>query len=79
MITMRVAKHRKLKVATLVVDGSDLSPFIQRYDAKQSPVLHNAVHTLLDGLKERDDIEIEVVYGRCETRAGENRRAGFRG
>ena len=60
----------------LVVDSNEVSRYIQRDETRLSPVLHNAVHSLLDGLKDRDDIEIEVVYGRNHAREGEARREG---
>lgn len=66
----------KLKIAMLVVDANDVSQYTQRDEARQSPVLHNAVHSLLSGLKERDDVEIQIVYGRNKVQEGENRWEG---
>ncbi len=66
----------RVKIAMLVVDSNEVSRYIQRDETRQSPVLHNAVHSLLDGLRGRDDIEIEVVYGRNDAREGEDRWEG---
>lgn len=66
----------KLKVVMLVVDANEVSQFIQRDATRQSPVLHNAVVNLLLGLKNREDLEIEIVYGRRESAEGEDRWEG---
>jgi glycosyltransferase involved in cell wall biosynthesis len=66
----------KLKLTMLVVDANDVSQYTQRDEARQSPVLHNAVHSLLDGLRDRDDIEVEVLYGRKHALDDEDRWEG---
>src|SRR6478609_4421555 len=53
----------KLRIAMLVVDANDHLDDQGRDGSRQSPVLHTAIHNLLDGLKSRDDIEVEVIYG----------------
>lgn len=60
----------------LVVDANDVSQYSQRDETRRSPVLHNAVHSLLDGLRDREDLEIEVLYGRGLPADGEDRWEG---
>lgn len=60
----------------LVVDANEVTNFVERDTRRRSPVLHNAVHSLLAGLGNRDDFEIEVVYGRRQPEEGEDRWEG---
>lgn len=60
----------------VVACANDVSGSSMRDDARMSPVLHPAIHNLLDGLKERQDIEVEVIYGRQSPEAGEDRWEG---
>jgi len=59
-----------------VVCANDVSGASHRDDTKPSPLLHTAIHNLLDGLKDREDIEVEVVYGRMSPKSGEDRWEG---
>ena len=59
-----------------VACANDVSGSAMRDDSRMSPVLHPAIHNLLDGLKERQDIEVEVIYGRQKPVAGEDRWEG---
>ncbi|MFZ4780040.1 MAG: glycosyltransferase family 4 protein, partial [Terrimicrobiaceae bacterium] len=59
-----------------VVCANEVSGASHRDEAKRSPLLHTAVHNLLDGLKDRTDIEVEVVYGRMHPKPGEDRWEG---
>lgn len=65
---------RKTKIAMLVVDANEVEGVSE--PSRQSPVLHSAVHNLLDGLAGRDDIEVEVIYGRKQPAEGEDRYEG---
>lgn len=56
--------------------ANDVSGTVHRDDSQQSPVLHTAIHNLLDGLKNREEIEVEVIYGRMHPKDGEDRREG---
>lgn len=60
----------------VVVCANDVSGSSMRDDARMSPVLHPAIHNLLDGLKDRQDIEVEVIYGRQSPESGEDRWEG---
>lgn len=68
--------HQKLRIAMLVVDANEVTDYVEKDIRRQSPVLHNAVHSLLDGLRRRDDLEIEVIYGRRKPEEGEDRWEG---
>ncbi|MEM1158909.1 MAG: glycosyltransferase family 4 protein [Verrucomicrobiota bacterium] len=57
-------------------DANDVAGAAHRDDSQKSPVLHTAMHNLLAGLKVRDDIEVELVYGRQHPAPGENRWEG---
>lgn len=59
-----------------VTCANDVSGDANQNPSKRSPVLHTVVHNLLEGLKVRDDIEIEVIYGRQHPDHGENRNDG---
>lgn len=59
-----------------VACANDVSGASNRDESKQSPLLHTAIHNLLDGLKDCSDIEVEVVYGRMDPQPGEDRWEG---
>jgi glycosyltransferase involved in cell wall biosynthesis len=67
---------KKLRVCMVVACANDVSGSSMRDDARMSPVLHPAIHNLLDGLKDRQDIEVEVIYGRQSPVSGEDRWEG---
>lgn len=67
---------RRLKIAMLVVDANEVTDYVERDARRRSPVLHNAVQSLLVGLANRDDLEIEIIYGRRQADEGEDRREG---
>lgn len=60
----------------LVVDANEASGFVERDTSRTSPVLHNAIHNLLAGLKNHEDLEIEIIYGRRQPGEGEDRWDG---
>lgn len=60
----------------VVVDANAVSGFEHRDHRRLSPVVHAAVQNLLDGLRNRDDIEVYVVYGQPSERLSEPRRDG---
>jgi len=67
---------RKLRIGMLVVDANDHSSFQHRDHSRRSPVLHTAIHNLLDGLRARDEIEVEVIYGAQDAVDGDDRWEG---
>lgn len=60
----------------LVVDANEVRGLTLDSETRLSPVLHPAMHNLLEGLRHRDDLEIEVIYGRKNSKKEENRREG---
>ncbi len=60
----------------LVVDMNDTRSSSHNGDLPKSPVLHTAIHNILSGLQERDDVEITVLYGRQEIAQGGARVEG---
>ena len=60
----------------VVTDANDARGFTHRDETRVSPVLHPAVHNLLDGLKEQPGLEFEIIYGKQRSEPGENRREG---
>ena len=72
-MSQTVTTGKKHRVCMVVACANDVSGSSMRDDARMSPVLHPAIHNLLDGLKDRQDIELEVVYGRRSPVAGEDR------
>ncbi|GAA5128563.1 glycosyltransferase family 4 protein [Luteolibacter yonseiensis] len=60
----------------LVVDANEVSSYVESDRRRPSPVLHNAVHNLLAGLKNREDLQIEILYGRRRPEEGEDRWDG---
>ena len=75
-MSQTVTTGKKLRVCMVVACANDVSGSSMRDDARMSPVLHPAIHNLLDGLKCRQDIEVEVIYGRRNPVAGEDRWEG---
>jgi glycosyltransferase involved in cell wall biosynthesis len=66
----------KLHIAMLVVDANEVRGLTHKDETKRSPVLHTAIHNLLEGLKIRDDVEVTVLYGRQQIIPGEDRVEG---
>ena len=60
----------------LVVDANDSQSLTHRDDSRKSPVLHTAIHNLLEGLQSRSDIEVTVLYGCQHAGTGDERREG---
>jgi len=59
-----------------VPDANDVSGAAHRDKERQSPILHSAMHNLLIGLRDFEDIEVEVAYGRMNPEMGEDRWDG---
>jgi glycosyltransferase involved in cell wall biosynthesis len=66
----------KLRICMVVACANDVSGSSMRDDSRLSPVLHPAIHNLLDGLRERDDIQVDVIYGKQKPESGEDRWDG---
>lgn len=75
-ITSPVPEPGKLKICMLVVDANEVRRTPLDSETHLSPVLHPAMHNVLEGLRHRDDLEIEVIYGRENSKKEENRREG---
>lgn len=60
----------------IVVDANDALGLVHRDVSHSSPVLHPAVHNLLDGFKYQDAVEIEVLYGKLNPSQEEDRWDG---
>lgn len=60
----------------LVIDANEVSGAPVSPVPLLSPVLHPAVHNVLEGLKEREDLEVEVVYGKRSPAPEEFRTEG---
>jgi glycosyltransferase involved in cell wall biosynthesis len=69
-------KQRILKVSMLVVDANDAGGSSNRDTTRIGPVLHPAVDNLLEGLSHRDDVQIDVLYGRQNPTPEESRENG---
>ena len=67
---------RILKVAMLVVDANDAGGSSNRDTTRIGPVLHPAVDNLLEGLSHRDDVQIDVLYGKQNPTPEESRQTG---
>ncbi len=65
-----------LKISMLVIDANEVAGAPVAHTRQLSPVLHPAVHNVLSGLRDRNDIEVEVVYGRGRPEPEEARRDG---
>jgi len=70
------ASSRPLKITMVVVDARDVGGEAPNINVGFSPILHPAVHNLLDGLRDRSDIRVEVIYGRKSPEENENRHEG---
>jgi len=70
------SSSKKLRICMVVACANDVSGSSIRDDSRQSPVLHPAIHNLLDGLRERDDIQVDVIYGKQKPEPGEDRWDG---
>ncbi len=57
----------------VVVDANDASGLSHADASRISPVLHPAVGNLIEGLRKRDDLIVEVIYGKRNIAAGERR------
>jgi len=68
--------NQRLRVAMLVVDANDVSGSSTADPSSLSPVVHPAIQNLIEGLKSREDIEVEVVYGRKSPGPEERRKEG---
>lgn len=66
----------KLRVCMAVACANDVSGASHRDESRQSPLLHTAIHNLLDGLRDCEDLEVEVIYGRMQPKPGEDRWEG---
>lgn len=60
----------------LVVDASDSQSPSQNNDIHESPAIHTAIRNLIDGLQDREDIEIFVLYGSRRLNTSEQRIEG---
>lgn len=60
----------------LVVDANEAEGSSNRDSARTGPILHPAVDNLLEGLSQRDDVQIDVLYGRQDPQPGEARENG---
>jgi glycosyltransferase involved in cell wall biosynthesis len=67
---------RPLRITMIVVDARDVRGEAPNISVGFSPILHPAVHNLLDGLRDRSDIRVEVIYGRQSPEENENRHEG---
>lgn len=63
-----------LRVAMLVVDGNEVSGAAHRDPAASSPVVHVAIANLIEGMRGRSDIELDILYGKNGPDAGHVRQ-----
>lgn len=68
--------NNTMRICVAVHDANDVSGASHRNNLCQSPVLHSAMHNLLEGLRQRNDVELEVAYGRMHPKPGEDRWDG---
>lgn len=68
--------RKKARICITVPDANDVNGSSIRDETQKSPLLHSAVHNLLDGFRAREDVEIEVAYGRMHPDEGEDRWEG---
>ena len=73
---MHSSKPNKLRVCLTVACANDVSGASYRDDSRQCPVLHPAIHNLLEGLRNCEYLEVEVIYGRMQPKHGEDRWEG---
>lgn len=66
----------KIRVAILVTDSNERSNLTRCDPSKPSPVLHPAEESLLRGLREIEDLEIEIVYAKADPLPGDFRQDG---
>ena len=57
-------ESQPMRVAMLVVDANDVRGSSMRRGAAPSPVVHPAIEALWEGLSERQDCRVEVLFGR---------------
>jgi glycosyltransferase involved in cell wall biosynthesis len=67
---------QKLKIAMLVVDANDAEGSSNRDLTRIGPVIHPAIENLLVGLRNRDDVEVDVLYGKRSPSPDESRQDG---
>jgi len=67
---------QKPTICFVIPDSNDISGASNRDAVRTSPFFHPVFHTLLSGLRDQDEFQFEIVYGKRNPIPGEDRRDG---